>query len=382
MKTTIKKIKNLFILINAVSPLTAQADVMPPQDQTINIEESFDRSTLPTTRIQLWNRQSAGYDTANATRYGDNYWLCQSTTSYNSGACSTTIYRGRIEGHKPIQLDFFEKKSGRVVRLNIMAYRESRFIPATKGCGEYSAYGVGDIRQSTTRWCEESPRVYAPEVVMSAYINPTELAKIPAGGIWEGNLIINSMQYNPRQKIATWRARIVLRVSDSKNITVYFPDFHSASPTVDLSLQAKPTERGQMLSGETHLDMCLYDGFNAQSQSYEITLTDEMNFSGRKNGEFSVVKSGGSSIHSNMRIDYRAQLTYNGKPVIINNNEAIELYGIDGSNSREVFLPNIPQSVYCTPTPLKLITPPIFTIEKSPGLYRGKLKLIFTPSIK
>lgn len=374
-------IKNVFLLSNVFFPFIVKAIVMPPQDQTINSVQNFDRSNLPTTPIHLWQRQTSGYDTQNATRYGDNYWVCQSTTSYNSGACSTTIYRGRIEGHKPIQLNFFEKKSNRVVMLNVMAYRESKFIPATAKCGEYSAYGVGDIRQSTTRWCETAPRVYAPEVVMSAYISPSELAKIPTGGIWEGNLLLNSMQYNPNQKIATWRANIILKVSDINNITAYFPEFHSATPTVDLALQVKPTDRGQMLLGEANLDMCLYDGFNAQSRSYEITLTDEMRFSGRKNGHFSIVKSGVPTTSGNMRIDYRAQLTYNGNSITLNNNETVELHGIDGSNSREVFLPNIPQSVYCTPTPLKIITDQIFTIEKNPGLYRGNLKITFTPSI-
>jgi hypothetical protein len=46
-----------------------------------------------------------------------------------------------------------------------------------------------------------------------------------------------------------------------------------------------------------------------------------------------------------------------------------------------VLLPNIPQPVYCTPTPLSLTTPAFNQISKESGNYGGRLRVMFTPSI-
>jgi len=88
------------------------------------------------------------------------------------------------------------------------------------------------------------------------------------------------------------------------------------------------------------------------------------------------------STDARKRVDYRASLRYNGRDVALPNNEVVTLGGINQAEFRPVLLPNIPQPVYCTPTPLSLTTPAFNQISKENGNYSGSLRVIFTPSLE
>ncbi|MDO1993789.1 CfaE/CblD family pilus tip adhesin, partial [Escherichia coli] len=162
-------------------------------------------------------------------------------------------------------------------------------------------------------------------------------------------------------------------------------EFAHATPRVQLDLHPTGSVNGSNYAQDlTMLDMCLYDGFNGNAISYEIMLKDEGRpAAGRRDGDFSIYRQGGTTTDEGERIDYRVKM-YNpetGGQIDVRNNENMVWNSINLKRVRPVVLPGIRYAVMCVPTPLTLAVEKFSVMDKQAGYYMGKLSVIFTPSL-
>jgi hypothetical protein len=85
-------------------------------------------------------------------------------------------------------------------------------------------------------------------------------------------------------------------ISAANTFTVDFKLDGMTTPQVDLNLRTRPlsTAPGGIVSGRSVVDACLYDGYNANSQSYEIRVTGTNPVPGMEGRFFVHHTSGGS----------------------------------------------------------------------------------------
>ncbi|EAA1660168.1 pilus assembly protein CblD [Shigella boydii] len=206
------------------------------------------------------------------------------------------------------------------------------------------------------------------------------MKNLPIGGVWKGKVKLHSN--SPAQD---YFANITLNTLDPNHIDVFFPEFAHATPRVQLDLHPTGSVNGSNYAQDlTMLDMCLYDGFNGNAISYEIMLKDEGRpAAGRRDGDFSIYRQGGTSTDEGERIDYRVKM-YNpetGGQIDVRNNENMVWNSINLKSVRPVVLPGIRYAVMCVPTPLTLAVDKFSVMDKQAGYYMGKLSVIFTPSL-
>lgn len=216
--------------------------------------------------------------------------------------------------------------------------------------------------------------------VLTLYIEQEEMKKLPIGGLWEGKVKLH-FSY----PATDYQADIKLNVLDPNHIDVFFPEFAHATPRVQLDLHPTGSVNGSNYAQDlTMLDMCLYDGFNGNAISYEIMLKDEGRpAAGRRDGDFSIYRQGGTTTDEGERIDYRVKM-YNpetGGQIDVRNNENMVWNSINLKRVRPVVLPGIRYAVMCVPTPLTLAVDKFSVMDKQAGYYMGKLSVIFTPSL-
>ncbi|VWC47098.1 putative minor pilin and initiator [Burkholderia lata] len=145
-------------------------------------------------------------------------------------------------------------------------------------------------------------------------------------------------------------------------------------------MKLKPKSGGSLLSGNSNVDMCLYDGYNSESTWFDVTASDGLTIAGRNPSSYSVLRDGDSSGTLAKRVDYNVSLAYNGQKIPLVNNQTVRLTGVNNSQGRSVSLPGISVPVICTPTPLTLETPAFQSVWKQPGKYSGNLRITFSPS--
>ena len=216
--------------------------------------------------------------------------------------------------------------------------------------------------------------------VLTLYIEQEEMKKLPIGGLWEGKVKLH-FSY----PATDYQADIKLNGLDPNHIDVFFPEFAHATPRVQLDLHPTGSVNGSNYAQDlTMLDMCLYDGFNGNAISYEIMLKDEGRpAAGRRDGDFSIYRQGGTTTDEGERIDYRVKM-YNpetGGQIDVRNNENMVWNSINLKRVRPVVLPGIRYAVMCVPTPLTLAVEKFSVMDKQAGYYMGKLSVIFTPSL-
>lgn len=369
----------LFLNLLALLFSTAYAEQIYPGNRTFVIEKKIDLGVLPQ-KITFIEKEKLS-EMPWHQRWSMLTLLCYSATDASRGACPMGWVSATRSGDTKIVVTFTEKRSRLTQTLNLTAYGQAFWNSHGSCSPNYFDPRHYEINNTHSYMCRES---YAQSKAITLYVSAEELKKIPVGGVWQG--IIASRVHSPYggNDLGRWDINMQLNVTDSNNIAIYFPQFPSATPRVDLKLHTIPTPAtpGGEMRGQANLDMCLYDGFNANSNRYQVTLTDDQTVSGRADGTFSVFRDSQPSAEAQKRVDYRASLRYNGRDIALPNNKAITLEGVNQAEVRPVLLPNIPQPVYCTPTPLSLTTPVFNQISKESGNYGGRLRVIFTPSLE
>ncbi|WP_196484776.1 CfaE/CblD family pilus tip adhesin [Burkholderia diffusa] len=343
-----------------------------PSDKHEIVDVEFDRSSPPVDKY-IWNKEVGA---GGRTIHRQDTWVCLSETDPATGACATKPTTQDIFGNTTIPLLFTERRSKMTAILTVYAHR-TPWMYYGWVCGD--GWAPENTALNSKRWDYYCGGSTSYGVGITAWLPSSELAKIPSGGIWKADLKLRFLSVDWKV-LANHSASITLTVTDRNNIEVYLPAFGSATPLVNLNLRSQPIpgQAGGRIDGRATLDVCLYDGHNANSDAYQVTLSDTVQTSGRAPELFSVVRDGGNASNSRDRVDYAVALTYNGERLSMRNGETVRLQGVNRAEVRQVRLPNIQTPVLCTPTPLELTTPAFNQIDKVSGHYTGTLRLVFT----
>ncbi len=321
----------VYILFNSV----AHADILIPSDQNIDIEASFDLANSPT-KITLWSEKSGGYDTTNASRWAFNYWTCNSDSNPLNGKCSTG--KGGWATSFPIILTFTEKKSGATQNISLNGMRKSQFVGGSP-CGNY-----GDSKPMNVS-AQNDCQGAAQGVAVTVDISPSELKKIPIGGIWEADLKLTLHNSNNTERY-NWDAHLVLKITDINHQQIYLPKFGQAEPLIDLNLRPLPGTSGQhsIFHGKSTLDMCLYDGYNSESSQFTIQIKGAGS-PARPENVFYVYRDGGSYSKDEDRVDFFVKMfnPVTGQFIEVNRGQEMVIPDIQKARIRQVHLPDIPQ---------------------------------------
>lgn len=355
------------------------AAIRPPAPSTVSIERTFDRMSPPSGNISIWSNESGGYDSDDPGKWGKNGWICGSSSDPKHGECQDSQLWGH-SGETTIPLVFIEKRSGMRITLNLSGYRVIKFHIDGGYCYDDQKSQIYSGVDST---CEGYDGAKSSEATLTVYIPAAELSKLPVGGLWQADLHLKLMQWQ-NQFLTDFNAHINLNVTDPSHIDIYFPAFSSATPLVELDLRPHGApDESPFARDITTLDMCLYDGYNANSTRYEVRLKDEGDLPpGRAASDFSIFRDGGERGPERDRIDYHVLLrdpeTRGMRKV--NNNETIVWTQINQNLIRPVRLPSITYPVLCVPTPLVFSIDKFYIKDKNAGHYRGVLTVIFTPT--
>jgi hypothetical protein len=212
------------------------------------------------------------------------------------------------------------------------------------------------------------------------YMLHRELASLPTGGVWKANLHLRLNEWGGGH-LANFTAEITVNVTDDQNMQVFLPEFGSATPRVDLNLRSLPSVGGARTSGERTVDACLYDGFNANSNRYTVRMTDPSSTGTDEAGRFFVRHPSPQGAAGQNRIEYEVRsMTRPFGSTQYQSGQDRVFAGIPDAERRQVFLPNIPVPVVCTPWPLTLRTPEFASADKRAGHYSGVLRVEFSAS--
>ncbi|KVN24864.1 pilin protein [Burkholderia pyrrocinia] len=362
--------------------LDASAAAQQPADRNDTVEATLDRGA-PQGDVMIFNSASGGYDTADYKRWGRNSWTCKSATATTTGACATEPSWIVAGDSTTIRLAFKEEKTGATTVLNLHGKSVySRHLDCSGNAApEVMSIARTPIEMAQSSFVSSCPNTGWDGRKLFVKIPAAELKNLPSGGTWKANLQLNLKLWSTATSpptIAVFKAAIKLNVTDKNNIQIYLPEFTSATPVVDLKLRTLPN--GSRISGTSNVDMCLYDGYNAQSTWFDVSASDGLTIDRRDKGSYSVLLDKDKSGDYASRIDYNASLTYAGQKIALPNNETVRLQGVNNSAGRSVSLPGISVPVVCTPTPLTLATPEVQSAFKRPGKYSNKLTITFTPS--
>ena len=206
-----------------------------------------------------------------------------------------------------------------------------------------------------------------------------EMNQFPFGGVWKGTLRMHLYSINDR-KLFEWNADITINVTDSKNMQIYLPQLTGNTPTVDLNLQARSgIGANAIVSGNAHIDTCLYDGFNSNSTRFTLTASNP-------DGNAFLVKNQitDPKAPNRNKISYQVLVTNPGSSgagtLPLQPGQAKEFAVPDTTPVKLVQLPNIAGSVMCVPWGIDLKTEMFKQSEKLAGTYNGKLNITFSPS--
>ncbi|POT27707.1 pilin protein [Citrobacter freundii] len=326
--------------------------------------------------VKLWDEDYDGVQGyyASAGGYACDYPDVQQTCTHTSSQSTITIM-------------LKEKRSGMIHPFKIQAYMQSLFVMKD---GSYS------LCNSTTRplnkqgvisTCNEDGKSIDGQArLLTAWIEQSEMNKLVIGGIWEGQLKLKYTAYGGGNPV-NYTANITLKGKATGKQDIYFPEFNGANPLVQLDLHPTGSVTGNSFAEDvTTLDMCLYDGYNSNSDSMTLSFSDEGRAGvGRNEGDFSIYNTGTGGTAAAERIDYHLEMFdphSKSWMAVKNNNSFVLSAGVNGQDQiRPVRLPSISYPVLCAPTPLRLIVDKFRVTEKAAGYYKGTLHVEFSPSL-
>jgi len=275
-----------------------------------------------------------------------------------------------------------ERRSGMKHAMKVQAYSEAMFYDSTNPQSSTFCGGYKPLNNSNSFGCGDNSATNTD--TLTAYITQSEMNNLPVGGVWEGQL---KFKFDKAGTVVNYVANITLKGKATGKQDIYFPEFNGANPLVQLDLH--PT--GSVTSNSyvedvTNLDMCLYDGFNSNSDSMTLSFKDEGKAAAaRQNGYFSIYNTATGGTDEAERVDYRVEMFdphSKGWRTVKNNDSFTLQAGENGQDQiRPVRLPSITYPVLCSPAPLRLIVDKFRVTDKAAGYYKGVLTVEFSPSL-
>ncbi|QGU85792.1 CfaE/CblD family pilus tip adhesin [Erwinia sorbitola] len=364
------KIKLCIYLIILLSH-NCMAKILQPENNTHTVVYGYDISSLPPVdRVELYTHRVAGYDTSDGEKWGRNTLQCFSTQSSDYGRCPTSPQPGH-EDPLNITLKFNNSLNNASKTITLVATKNpstggNNIITSPLNSSWYGAYGVR----------------------FTAWIPMAEVRKLGIGS-WNGQLKMGVYQNDRNntttnvKKVADWNTFIKINIKDSGKVKIFFPEFRTTSPVVNLNLNSRPGEKSE-LGGTTRLDMCLYDGNNSASNRIRLKFSDQGYLpADRSPGMFSLYRANADKNLITNRIDYQLRISDPTMGEFRDVKNGIDMI-FTGTNSRKfqklVVIPGIPGASLCVPAPLVFITPKIKLSDKKAGRYRGVVTIIYTPT--
>jgi len=372
----------LLMLAGALTIQSARAERVEPTGRDTPVTATFDKSSPPS-QIDIWKDESGGYDTDKDSLWGRNTWICLSSSNPVNGQCSTNV-TGVVSGKTSIPILLTEQRSHTTAIINLTAFHYLTSDIGTSCWPAGNLWGPYLVNAGMEVSCSDGNKT--DNSLLNVNISANELKKLPVGGIWKAELKMSLMQWDPRIKLADWNAHITLNVTDNNNQKIYLPEFGEAAPLVNLNMRPLPGAGTQKMSftGRANIDVCLYDGYNANSSTFMLTLNDDFTGQSDRSGlNFSIVRQGGNVNEKRDRIDYTINILNPDTNTMqtVSRARQINFTKIQQAHIRQVHLPGIPEPVICVPAPLELSTDYIEVSSKNAGYYRGTLQLNFTPSL-
>ncbi|WP_414495554.1 CfaE/CblD family pilus tip adhesin [Stenotrophomonas maltophilia] len=316
--------------------------------------------------IELWSARTVlGFSDDASYSYGGLHLTCRSSTNSETGRCPSLGTEGE-QGIGHISLLFTEIRSGQSTELVLDGYL-NRAMPGRRCSGDFWANNVlppwsASVWECATEW------PIGTGVGLTLPI--AEVERLVAGH-WRASLQLGLHDSLGAAEIADYTFNFDFTITDHNAVSIYFPQFHSTTPLVNLDARYDPIR--QTVGGRTVVDMCLYDGLGSQASYLAVTARDISPRSAGGSG-FSLWHDSSGSDPS-QRLDYTVTLDHNGARVPLNNGVEEQLTGIDSSQLRLVMLPGMSQPVFCVNTPMTLDMPRVPSTSKRSGIYWGDLQL-------
>jgi hypothetical protein len=364
------KITMLLILCGALISGSASADTYTGPTPNVTATQDYVLPSGAPADYYLWKDDyigAYGYSLSFGT-YTCAYADIQQTCTHQSNSSTISII-------------VKEKRSGMSHVLKLQAYLQGLIYDTTDPSQSFTCGGHRPLNFSYQASCSS---ISANSRTLTVWMPQDEMNNLPVGGVWEGQLKVG---FNKAGTVVNYSADIVLKGKATGKQDIYFPEFNGANPLVQLDLH--PT--GSVTSNSyvedvTTLDMCLYDGFNSNSDSMTLSFKDEGKAAAaRQNGYFSIYNTATGGTDEAERVDYRVEMFdphSKGWRTVKNNDSFTLQAGENGQDQvRPVRLPSITYPVLCSPAPLRLIVDKFRVTDKAAGYYKGVLTVEFSPSL-
>ncbi len=374
--------KLLLLFLFASGTCAAQSDVLAHNVTTQVTLDNIDRSTLPVSNYVIYNQDISGYDdTSYVHDYGRSGYTCRSATNSMSGACPTSLSWGYGGGETPVTLRFTEIKSHITVDLILKGSRSPMYMGAGP-CGLYT--GPWALNKAIMMSC--SGITATSGSALNLNLPQTELKKLPTGGVWTAQLLLDYRRWDPNSIFSTYTVNFRINLTDNANIQVYMPKFASTKvPQIDLNIRPKNGADGRIsgnqgYSGSNTVDMCLYDGFSTNSSSMQITFSG-MTDGGDGSDTFNLHKNDDPTTKLPYKVNFGFSGQQPGKSIIngqIWSINQVQQLPTNWNRITAVGIPGIAIPVLCWPAKLTISTD--LPSTQPAGQYTGTLKMVFTPS--
>ncbi|MBT1870255.1 pilin protein [Enterobacter mori] len=367
-----KFIVGLLFCILLVSTHVSAMTVVGPTPSATLMQEYELPSGAPTDQY-FWKQDWAGITGyyASAATYDCAFTdIKQTCTHQSSGSTIKTVLR--------------EKRSGMTHTITIQAYIEPIYYDTADPSQSSFCGAHRPLNNQANFVCPPEP--WTNSRTLTALITQDEMNKLPIGGVWEGQLKFKFHTIYGGDVI-NYQANITLKGKATGKQDIYFPEYNGANPLVQLDLHPTGSVTGNsFVEDVTTLDMCLYDGYNSNSDSMKLSFKDEGKAgTGRKEGYFSIYNTASTGTETGERIDYRLEMfdPHSKGWIPVENDHSFTLSaGVNGQDQvRPVHLPSISYPVLCAPAPLRLIVDKFRVTDKTAGYYKGILTVEFSPSL-
>ncbi|WP_154022843.1 CfaE/CblD family pilus tip adhesin [Klebsiella oxytoca] len=372
------KLIKFLMLCCLIGSCSAQAVVINGPTPATSTLQNYEIPSGAPADVYLWHDDYPGTTLNYNSQYGS--YICSYSSIRQTCSAQSTS--------STITMILKEKRSGMEHKLKLQAYQQSIYYDVNDPsqsvyCGPRWALTVFNSVNGCTG---KSGDVTNNTKTLTVWIPQSEMNALPIGGVWEGQLKIGWNQLGGKGSF-TYLANITLKGKAPGKQDIFFPEFNSANPLVQLDLHPVGSVTGNSYAEDvTTLDMCLYDGFNSNSDSMTLSFRDEgKSAPARQNGEFSIYNTANATTGESERIDYRVEMfnPHTHSWMTMKNSEAVKISaGVNGQDQiRPVRLPSITYPVLCAPTPLRLTVKKFKVAQKSAGYYKGKLTVEFSPSL-
>ena len=340
----------IFIFITNIS-----FAAVPEKNATYIINQRFDRSDIPsyiTLKKLIWD---GSYPSPiSMTTSGHTYLACFSKNNPQYGSCpaigwDNSWHISSTSTGKPVLLTFTEKNTKFTTNIMVNGSMINGSCSIRTDTGFTGAFTLCNYGQTN--------------VTMG--IPYSELNKIPFGGIWQAQMKLKIFAGDTRQW-GTMTVNITFDITDNKNISIFFPAENSVD-NVNVNIPLVKSNSNEY-NGSKNIPICLYDGYSNESHNMILSATS-----------YPLVNQVDKKNH--IRVDMTVDGKYtsnkeNGKQVL-----NLNIANNPKNNAIRYIMPSTGIGL---PQPCSLHTLNLSVNHAknlSAGSYRGKVDLLFTPSL-